>query len=208
MQFAELRLGGDLIVLATPELGGLPYVISGLVAAGGLAAALSTADGLLLAMGNAFAHDIYFGGDHDRARSVNGVILAKFALLFVALAAAFVASQKPAEIISLVATSFSLAASAFVPSLVLGIFWKRPGGVAAILSMLVGLGVTCYYIGSTTPVVRHWLGWTGDGLWLGIQPISAGVFGVSAGTTVLWLASLLTRERRQPHTELPANNGI
>ncbi len=198
LQFAELRLGADLVVLATPELGGLPYVISGLVAAGGLAAALSTADGLLLAMGNAFAHDIFYGGDHVRARSVNGVIVAKFALLFVAVAATFVASQKPAEIISLVATSFSLAASAFVPSLVLGIFWKRPGGTAAMLSMIIGLAVTSYYIGSTTPMVRQWLGWTGDGLWFGIQPISAGIFGVSAGTAVLWLGGMAAREPREP----------
>ena len=196
LQFAELKLGADLIVLATPELGGLPYVISGLVAAGGLAAALSTADGLLLSMGNAFAHDIYFGGDNARANSVNGVILAKFALLFVALAAAFVASQKPAEIISLVATSFSLAASAFVPSLVLGIFWKRANGFSAVLAMVVGLGCTGYYIFSTTPLVRQWLGWSGDGLWFGIQPISAGVFGVSAGTFTLLLAGLTTGSKR------------
>ena len=60
LQFAEIRFGADLIMLATPELGGLPYVVSGLVAAGGLAAALSTADGLLLTISNALVRDLYF----------------------------------------------------------------------------------------------------------------------------------------------------
>ena len=65
LQFSELKLGADIVMLATPELGGLPYVVSALVAAGGLAAALSTADGLLLTIGNALAHDLFYRGDSD-----------------------------------------------------------------------------------------------------------------------------------------------
>ena len=112
VQFGEIRLGADLIMLATPELGGLPYVVSGLVAAGGLAAALSTADGLLLTISNALVRDLYYRGAPREASPEQRVILTKFTLLSVALAAAFVAALKPAEILPLVSASFSLAASA------------------------------------------------------------------------------------------------
>ena len=127
LQWGEIRLGADIIMLATPELGGLPYVISGLVAAGGLAAALSTADGLLLTISNALVRDIYCHEINPHVTPEQRVILSKFALLAVALVAAVVASLKPAEILPLVSASFSLAASAFVPAMVLGIFWRaRP----------------------------------------------------------------------------------
>ena len=190
LQFAELRIGADIVMLATPELGGLPYVISGLVAAGGLAAALSTADGLLLTISNAIAHDLYFQGVQERANSINGVMLSKFALLLVALAAAHVAAQKPADILYLVAASFSLAAAAFVPAMVLGIFWRRTTRRAAVAGMLIGLGITLYYMVINLPSVRHLLGLGGSGLWFGIQPISAGVFGVPAGALAIWLLSM------------------
>lgn len=88
VQFGEIRLGADLIMLATPELGGLPYVVSGLVAAGGLAAALSTADGLLLTISNALVRDLYYRGAPREASPEQRVILTKFTLLSVALAAA------------------------------------------------------------------------------------------------------------------------
>jgi cation/acetate symporter len=126
VQFGEIRLGADIIMLATPEIGGLPYVVSGLVAAGGLAAALSTADGLLLTISNAVVRDIYFHDGRHHVSQERRVILSKFALLVVALLAAMVASLKPADIIPLVSASFSLAASAFVPAMVLGIFWAAP----------------------------------------------------------------------------------
>ncbi|MDF1484302.1 VC_2705 family sodium/solute symporter [Ramlibacter sp. H39-3-26] len=189
LQFGELRLGADLIMLATPELGGLPYVVSGLVAAGGLAAALSTADGLLLTISNALVRDLR-GTDAHRANSEQRVILTKFALLAVALLAAFVAALKPSEILPLVTASFSLAASAFVPAMVLGIFWRGATRRGAVAGMLAGLGVTVYYMLAHVPAVRGVLGLPGPGtLWLGIQPISAGVFGVPAGLAATWLAS-------------------
>ena len=139
LQFAELQLGADIVMLATPELGGLPYVVSGLVAAGGLAAALSTADGLLLTIGNALAHDLFLWKNTDRAGSVRRVMLSKFALLLVALIAAFVAAQRPADILFLVSASFSLAGSAFVPVMILGIFWAGVTRFAAVAGMLTGL---------------------------------------------------------------------
>ena len=205
LQFAELHLGADIVMLATPELGGLPYVVSGLVAAGGLAAALSTADGLLLTIGNTLAHDVYFREKqseqaHERAQNADAtrlVILSKFVLLSVALAAAYVAAQKPGEILFLVAASFSLAAAAFVPAMVLGIFSKRTSSLGAIAGMLTGLGLTVYYLAFYTPSFRAWLGLPAGGeLWFGIHSVSAGVFGVPVGFAVTWLVSLVeSREK-------------
>jgi cation/acetate symporter len=180
----------------------MPYIVSGLVAAGGLAAALSTADGLLLTVGNALAHDLYFRGGESRSTAMQRVMLSKFALLLVALSAAYVAAQKPADILFLVSSSFSMAASAFVPVMVLGIFWKRTTSAGAVAGMLAGLGVAVYYMASNAPVVRTALELGGDGLWFEIQPISSGVFGVPVGTAVAVLVSLLWRSPTQGHDSI------
>jgi cation/acetate symporter len=193
LQWGEIRLGADMIMLATPELGGLPYVISGLVAAGGLAAALSTADGLLLTISNAMVRDIYWHEINHRVTPEQRVILSKFALLAVALVAAVVASFKPADILPLVAASFSLAASALVPTMVLGIFWRRTNRKAAVAGMLSGLGVTVYYMLINTPWFRGFFAMPpGQELWWSIQPLSAGVFGVPLGLAVAVATSFLT----------------
>ena len=198
LQFSELRLGADIIMLATPELGGLAFVVSGLVAAGGLAAALSTADGLLLTIGNAISHDLYKGHGNDRSSDMRRVILSKFTLMVAALAATYVAALKPADILNLVSASFSLAGSAFVPVMVLGIFWRRTTRRAAVAGMLSGVGVTVYYMLTNAATVRMALGLPVDGgLWLGIQPISSGVFGVAMGLAVTVLVSLLDRAGHQ-----------
>jgi cation/acetate symporter len=210
LQFSELKLGADIVMLATPELGGLPYVVSGLVAAGGLAAALSTADGLLLTIGNALAHDFFFNGEAKQADAVRRVMLSKFALLLVALVAAYVAAQRPADILYLVSASFSLAGAAFVPVMVLGIFWPRTTEKAAIGGMVTGLGLTIYYMAINAASVRSALGLTGTGLWFGIQPVSAGVFGVIAGLTVAVLVSLLSHATPLTGSNSPraASDGI
>ncbi len=198
LQFAELKIGPDLVMLASPEISGLPYVVSVLVAAGGLAAALSTADGLLLTIGNALAHDVYFEGDNSKAQSMRRVMWSKFALLVVALMAAYVAAQRPAGILYLVAASFSLAGAAFVPAMVLGIFWPGTTRVGAIGGMLTGLAVTVYYLLINQVGVRQVFGLVGNGLWLGIQPVSAGIFGVTAGLAATALLSLVSNpEPRQ-----------
>lgn len=192
LQFAELKLGADIVMLAMPELGGLPYVVSGLVAAGGLAAALSTADGLLLTIGNALAHDFFYQGERDRAGAVRQVMLSKFALLVVALVAAYVAAQRPADILYLVSASFSLAGAAFVPAMVMGIFWAGATRFAAVAGMVTGLTLTIYYMAINAHVVRNVLGLAGSGLWFDIQPVSAGVFGVPAGVAVIALLSWMS----------------
>ncbi|MFO1244334.1 MAG: sodium:solute symporter family protein [Ramlibacter sp.] len=193
LQLGEISIGGDIIVLATPEIGGLPYVVSGMVAAGGLAAALSTADGLLLTIANALSHDLYYKMIDPNASTARRVTLSKILLLVVALAAASVAAQKPADILFLVSAAFSFAAAAFFPALVLGIFWKRATGLAASVGMVAGLGVTFYYMVTTQPWLRGVFGITSPiELWWGIQPISAGIFGVPLGFAVIILISLVT----------------
>ena len=195
LQLNEMSIGGDIVVLATPEIGGLPYVISGLVAAGGLAAALSTADGLLLTIANALSHDLYYKMIDPNASTERRVTISKALLLIVALAAATVAAQKPADILFLVSAAFSFAAAAFFPALVMGIFWKRATGIAASLGMVAGLGTTVYYMVMNQPWLRGIFGITSPvDLWYGILPISAGVFGVPVGIAVIIVVSLITPE--------------
>jgi cation/acetate symporter len=192
VQLAEIVLGGDIIVLATPEIAGLPYVISGLVAAGGLAAALSTADGLLLTIANALSHDLYYKMINPSATTQKRVMVSKILLLFVALFAAWVTSLKPGNILFLVGAAFSMAASVFFPALVLGVFWKRANKWGAIAGMIGGLGMCLYYMVHTYPQFIAWFGTTKMDLWWGIQPISAAVFGAPFGLLVLVIVSLLT----------------
>ena len=196
VQLAEIRLGQDIVVLATPAIAGMPYVITGLVAAGGLAAALSTADGLLLTISNALSHDLYYKMINPKATTRRRVMISKILLLFVALAAASVAAQKPADILFLVSAAFSFAAAAFFPALVAGVFWRRANAWGAVAGMAAGLGVCFYYMATTQPWMRTLFGVTGsiaEHTWFGIAPISAGVFGVPAGVAVLVIVSLLTK---------------
>ncbi len=195
VQLGEIRIGGDIIVLAMPEMAGLPFVITGLVAAGGLAAALSTADGLLLTIANALSHDTYFKMVDPKAPTSRRVLVSKITLLFVAVLAALVAAQKPADILFLVSAAFSLAAAGLFPALVMGIFWKRANRWGAVLGMVSGAGVTFYYMATTQPWLREIFGVdspVSEHIWWGIQPISAGVFGVPVGFAVIVLVSLLT----------------
>lgn len=192
VQLAELVLGGDIIVLATPEIAGLPYVVSGLVAAGGLAAALSTADGLLLTIANALSHDLYYKMIDPHASTARRVSVSKALLLVVALTAAYVTSLKPGNILFLVGAAFSIAASTFFSALVLGVFWKRANKYGAIAGMLMGLGVCLYYMVHTYPVFIQWFGTTPIAKWWGLEPISAGLFGLPASMITIIIVSLLT----------------
>ncbi|MEO8805819.1 MAG: sodium:solute symporter family protein [Burkholderiaceae bacterium] len=193
LQLSEIRISSDLVVLATPEIAGLPYVVSGMVAAGGLAAALSTADGLLLTISNALSHDLYFKMIGRTASSARRVTVSKVLLLVAALAAAALATQKPADILFLVTAAFSIAASAFFPALVLGIFWSRANRWGAVAGMLSGLAITLYYLVRNETWLRGVFSVSAPPeLWFGILPISAGVFGVPAGFAVCVLVSLLT----------------
>ena len=198
LQLAELSLNTDVIVLATPEIAGLPYVVSGLVAAGGLAAALSTADGLLLTIANALSHDLYYKVINPKASAHRRLVISKSQLLVVAVVAAWVASMRPDNILFMVGLAFSIGASAFFPALVLGIFWKRANRPGAVTGMLVGLAVTIFYVARTHP----FFGGSMANAWFDINPISAGVFGVPLGFVTIVVISLLTRPPPQEIQDL------
>ena len=173
----------DFVVLSMPEVAGLPFVITGLVMAGGLAAALSTADGLLLTIANAFSHDLYYNVIDPKASLTKRLTITKILLVVTALIAAWVATFRVAIIVELVAWAFSLAGASFFPALVMGIWWKRANKAGACVGMIAGLAITAYYmIGSRFYGVS----------WFGTQTIASAVFGLPVGFITIWIVSLLT----------------
>src|SRR5882724_2742695 len=173
----------DFVVLSMPEVAGLPFVITGLVMAGGLAAALSTADGLLLTIANAISHDLYYNVIDRHASLTKRLTITKVLLVVTAIVAAWVATFRYAVIAELVAWAFSLAAASFFPALVMGIWWKRANKAGALAGMLAGLGITTYYlIASRFYGVR----------WFETQTIASGIWGIPLGFIVIWVVSLMT----------------
>jgi cation/acetate symporter len=187
LNHSAFSIAADTVVIATPEIAGLPYVISGLVAAGGLAAALSTADGLLLAIANALSHDVYYRMIDPRASTRRRLVVARGLLVVVAILAAVVAGFKPGGILALVAWAFSLAAAGLFPALVLGVWWKRTTKEGAVAGMIVGFAATLFYL-----VWTHKTMGFGQPTWFGISNISAGIFGVPIGFLVTYVVSLMT----------------
>ena len=184
LDLSQFTIAPDTVVLATPEIAGLPYVIAGLVAAGGLAAALSTADGLLLAIANALSHDIYYKMIDHTASTKRRLIVARVLLVVVALIAAYTAINAPAGILIFVSWAFSLAASGLFSALVLGIWWRRCNAAGAIAGMIAGFVVCALYTLGT----EYW----GMERWFGVSNIAAGLFGMPAAFIVTWVVSLMT----------------
>jgi cation/acetate symporter len=184
LQFSELSINGDIVVLATPEIAGLPFTIAALVAAGGLAAALSTADGLLLVISTAVAHDIYAKIINPNAPYGRRFLLSRLMILIAAVIAALLAIPQFALIVQLVAWAFSLAASTFFPVVLLGIFWKRANANGAIAGMIGGL-VACF-------VYMIWNYVDPRFNVLGLSHLSAGIFGMAANFLLTIVLSLLT----------------
>jgi cation/acetate symporter len=146
VRFQDFVINTDVIVLSTPEIAGLPYVISGLVAAGGLAAALSTADGLLLAIANALSHDIYYKMLDPNAPTIRRLTVARVLLFVVAVIAAYLASTRPSDILAMVGWAFSLAMAGNFPALVMGIWWKKTTTAGAICGIIAGFGLCLFYL--------------------------------------------------------------
>jgi cation/acetate symporter len=161
LRHQDLGINADAIVLSTPEIAGMPYVIAGLVAAGGLAAALSTADGLLLAIANALSHDIYYKMIDKNAPTARRLVVSRIILVIVALLAAYTASTRPADILAMVAWAFSLAAAGIFPALVLGVWWKRANGPGCIAGMIVGFGLCLFYLVVTRYFPGHGVAYFG-----------------------------------------------
>ncbi|MGD9945133.1 MAG: cation acetate symporter, partial [Burkholderiaceae bacterium] len=183
LQVNELFMNPDMIVLATPEFAGLPYVISGLVAAGGLAAALSTADGLLLAMANTLSHDLYYKIIDPKAETRKRLMTARLLLLIIGAAGALVAAMRLEGILGAVAWAFCFAMSGLFAPLVLGVWWKRANRQGALAGMVIGLAVGWIYL----LAVRN-----GMTPWFGLDHLRFGVVGVVASFISMIVVTLLT----------------
>ncbi|MFQ3661070.1 MAG: VC_2705 family sodium/solute symporter [Chloroflexaceae bacterium] len=181
LQYRELSIDQDLIVLATPEIAGLPATVAALVAAGGMAAALSTADGLLMVIASAVAHDVFHRTLNPNASRRERLWLGRIMILVAAILAALTAVQRLAIIVQMVAWAFSLAAATFFPVLVLGIFWKGATSRGAAAGMLSGLLVTLVYMGLNYTMPEFQL--------FGISHVAAGIFGVVVNFLVTWSVS-------------------
>lgn len=184
LQFSELTINNDLIVLSTPEIAGLPYTIAALVAAGGLAAALSTADGLLVVIASSIAHDIYFKTVNPKAKPTTRMNLGKGMIVVAAALTALLALPQLALVAQMVAWAFSLAASTLFPIVLLGIFWRRANFQGAMAGMIGGLVVTLWYL------VSNYLNPANN--IMGLSHLSSGIFGMIANFTLMIVVSLLT----------------
>ena len=193
VQFADIRLFNDYLVLGVPEITHISSVFTGLLAAGALAAALSTADGLLLTISNALAQDLYFQTTAPDAPPLRRVMLSKILLMVVALLAAWFATNRPVSILFWVTCAFSLAASTFFPVMLLGLYWRGMNRVGALLAMGSGLSTSLYYIAVNHPWVQMRLQLHSvDTVWWGMDPVCAGVFAVPTGLLLGFLGSKLT----------------
>ena len=186
LQINEFFMKGDIVVLATPEIAGLPYVISGLVAAGGLAAAMSTADGLLLAIANALSHDLYYKIIDPKADTKTRLVVARILLLVVGAAAAYVASAKLTGILGAVAWAFCFANSGLFFPLVLGVWWKRANRAGAVAGMIGGFGAGAWYL--------YMVQFAGMTPWLGLDGLRFGMIGMPVSLALMVIVSLMTEE--------------
>ncbi len=193
LQINEFFMRGDIVVLATPEIAGLPYVISGLVAAGGMAAAMSTADGLLLAIANALSHDLYYKMIDPKADTKHRLIVARVLLVAIGAAGAFVASLKLTSILGAVAWAFDFAMSGLFFPLVLGVWWKRANRPGALAGMAIGLGTGTWYL--------YMVKWGGMEPWIGLDHLRFGIVGATASLIAMVVVTLMTKE---PDAEIQA----
>ncbi len=188
LQLNEWFMRGDVVVLSTPEIAGLPYVISGLVAAGGMAAAMSTADGLILAIANALSHDIYYKIIDPKADVRKRLLVARALLIVIGAAGAYIASMRITSILGAVAWAFDFAMSGLFFPLVLGVWWKRATREGAIAGMIAGLASGTAYLIYVYPKFM------GNPAWLGIDHLRFGIIGASVCLVVMVVVSLMTKE--------------
>lgn len=189
----ELYVDRDITVLANPEIAGLPNWIIALVAAGGLAAALSTAAGLLLVISTSISHDLIKKQFIPELSDKKELLIARFSALLAVFVAGYFGINPPGFVASVVALAFGLAASSFFPAIVMGIFSKRMNREGAISGMIAGLTITSYYI------ARFKLGWIGtletsttENWWFGISPEGFGAVGMLVNFAVALIVSRFT----------------
>ncbi|MFJ7736868.1 sodium:solute symporter family protein [Lysinibacillus sp. NPDC097287] len=188
LQWPELSIANDIVVMATPEIANLGVFVIGLVAAGAMAAALSTAGGLMISISSSFAHDIYYRIINPQATERKRLFVGRISIIVATLLAGLIALNPPGAITQIVAWAFALATGTFFPALVLGVWWKRANAKGTIAGMLVGLTVTLLYIFSAK---------YGGFTILGIIDTGAGVFGAIAAFATNIIVSLSTRAPAQ-----------
>ncbi len=194
----ELKVDRDIMVLANPEIAKLPNWVIALVAAGGLAAALSTAAGLLLAIASSISHDLLKGIFNPNITEKGELMAARIAMAGAIAVAGYFGLHPPGFAAQVVALAFGLAASSIFPALMMGIFDKRANNIGAVLGMLSGLGITLIYIF----IYKGWffipgtnnLPNTPDNWFLGISPEAFGAVGAIINFTVNGLVSKFTHE--------------
>jgi len=169
----EILIDNDIIVLSTPEVAQLAPWVIGLVAAGGLAAALSTASGLLLAMSSAVSHDLYYRIINPNASEGNRLMVGRIMILFAILLAGYFGINPPGFVGQVVAMAFGLAAASNFPAILLGIFDKRANAAGATSGLLVGLIFTLVMIGcmksvqifgTAEPIITSFYGISAEGI--------------------------------------------
>ncbi|MEO9748448.1 MULTISPECIES: sodium:solute symporter family protein [Marinobacter] len=194
----ELVVNRDILVLANPEIANLPGWVIGLIAAGGLAAALSTAAGLLLAISSAVSHDLIKGSINPNITEKGELLAARISMAVAICVATYLGANPPGFAAQVVALAFGIAAASLFPALMMGIFSKRVNNVGAIAGMLTGLGFTLAYIF----VYKGWLFIPGtnnladtpENWVLGISPLSIGAVGAVVNFAVAFIVSNATEE--------------
>jgi cation/acetate symporter len=182
----EILVNNDIIVLAAPEIGGLPAPIVGLVAAGALAAALSTASGLLLVISSAVANDVYYKKINPAASEARQLLVGRIAMGGAILVAGYLGINPPGFVAQVVALAFGLACASFFPILVLGIFWKKTTAAGATAGLAAGLGTTMAYMLWTIDIYGN-----SDGLF-GIPETGFGTVGMLINFIVTIVVSQFT----------------
>lgn len=188
LQLNEWFMRGDVVVLSTPEIAGLPYVVSGLVAAGGMAAAMSTADGLILAIANALSHDVYYKMIDPKADVRTRLLVARILLVVIGALGAYIASMRLTSILGAVAWAFDFAMSGLFFPLVLGVWWKRATKQGAIAGMILGLASGTAYLVYVAPAFYN------NTPWLGIDHLRFGIIGAPVCLVAMIVVSLATEE--------------
>ena len=186
----ELTVDRDIIVLANPEIADLPPWVVGLVVAGGLAAALSTAAGLLLVISTSISHDLLKNYLRPSISEKGELYAARVSIAVAVVAAGLAGLNPPGFVAEVVALAFGLAASSFFPAIILGIFDKRMNREGAIAGMIVGILFTAIYIIYFKPQ----LGGPGtpEQYWFGISPEGIGTLGMGINFVTAWVISRLT----------------
>lgn len=187
---SELKVDRDIIVLANPEIAKLPNWVIALVGAGGLAAALSTAAGLLLVISTSVAHDLFKKQIKPDISEKGELLAARIAAAAAVVVAGYFGVNPPDYVAAVVALAFGLAAASFFPAIVMGIFSKRMNKQGAISGMVVGLGITIFYI------LKFKFGLIGseakEDWWFGISPEGFGTVGMLFNFAVSIIVSKLT----------------